>query len=259
MLSQKNNRNMSYIKLFAVGDISLQVKNNKHPFRNVKDILREKDILFGNLETVLSKSGNFAEKAVLLFSNPQKVKYLKDVDFDVLNIANNHILDLGMAGFHRTLTSLRENKLDFIGANDSPELKYKIQEKNGVKIGFSGYANSGCALTGNYVWVNKIEEDSIIKDIYFLKAKCDFVIISLHWGIENVFYPSPEQINLAHKFIDAGATLVLGHHTHVIQGIEQYKHGLIAYSLGNFQFNPNISTPRQITLLCFAQNLARRK
>ena len=60
--------------------------------------------------------------------------------------------------------------------------------------------------------------------------------MSLHWGIEKAFYPSPKQVALAHKLIDSGATIILGHHPHVIQGIENYKSGLIAYSLGNFQF-----------------------
>ena len=61
-------------------------------------------------------------------------------------------------------------------------------------------------------------------------------MVSLHWGIEKVFYPSPDQIRMARGFIDVGATLILGHHPHVVQGVERYKHGLIAYSLGNFQF-----------------------
>lgn len=84
-----------------------------------------------------------------------------------------------------------------------------------------------------------IEEN--IKDIKLAKQHSDFVIISLHWGIENVFYPSPKQIDLAHKLIDSGATIILGHHPHVVQGIEKYKNGLIAYSLGNFQFDPSDS------------------
>jgi hypothetical protein len=76
---------------------------------------------------------------------------------------------------------------------------------------------------------------------YPRKGKCDFVVVFLHWETENVFYPSPKQIKLAHKLIDHGATLILGHHPHVLQGIEKYKNGLIAYSLGNFQFDCKLS------------------
>ncbi len=91
------------------------------------------------------------------------------------------------------------------------------------------------------VWINRIEPADIIRDIEFIKPRCDFIIISLHWGTENVFYPSPQQVELSRKLIDSGATIILGHHPHTIQGIERYKHGLIAYSLGNFQFDPKVS------------------
>lgn len=91
------------------------------------------------------------------------------------------------------------------------------------------------------MWINKLELKTIIKDIEFIKQKCDFIIVSLHWGIENVFYPSPRQIEFAHELIGAGAAIILGYHPHVIKGIERYKHGLIVYSLGNFQFEPSVS------------------
>ncbi len=84
---------MNAVKLIAVGDICLRTRNNKHPFDNVKKIFKDKDILFGNLETVLSSQGERAEKSVLLYSPPEKVSYLKDAGFDVLNIANNHMMD----------------------------------------------------------------------------------------------------------------------------------------------------------------------
>lgn len=233
---------MSYLKLIAVGDIVLQGGDNKDPFEKIKDPLRRKDILFGNLETVLSEGKSCVEKSVSLFSSPKKVKYLKDVRFDVLNIANNHILDLGSGGFHSTLSRLRENKLNFIGGSDNPKLKFYIQEEGGIRLGFSGYSDAASySLPEKSVWVNEINENNIIKDIKSLKQKCDFVIISLHWGIENAVYPSPEQIRLARKLIDSGADVILGHHPHIVQGIEKYKNRLIAYSLGNFQFDPRIS------------------
>ena len=231
---------MNAVRLIAVGDISLQTRNNSHPFQNVKRVFESKDILFGNLETVLSAQGKKAEKAVLLYSPPEKVKYLKDVGFDVLNIANNHILDLGIEGFKNTLDTLSENNLTFIGANAGEYVPtYTILEREGIKFGFLGY-------TGNYLLyrnipLNRLKGKRIIADIEVARSKCDLIIVSLHWGTENVFYPSPKQIDLAHNLIDHGATLVLGHHPHIIQGIEKYQNGLIAYSLGNFQFNPEVS------------------
>lgn len=226
----------------ATGDISLQTRKGKHPFENLKELLECKDILFGNLETVLSNQGGKARKAVLLNSPPESVKYLKDAGFDILNIANNHISDMGIEGFNKTLDILRENGLNFIGAGNngksiSPPL---ILERNGLKLGFLGYTLKSI-MTPECIPTNPLKERGIITDIESIKDKCDFIIVSLHWGTENVFYPSPKQIDLAHKLVDNGATLILGHHPHVVQGIEKYRRGLIAYSLGNFQFDPALS------------------
>ncbi len=233
---------MSKVRLLAVGDISLQTRNNKHPFENAKNILKGKDILFGNLETVLSNRGKVAEKAVVLYTSPDKVVWLKDAGFDILSIANNHIMDLGVEGFNETLDVLNQNNLNFIGcSNHKFNQSYAVIEVNNTTIGFLGYYEGGFNTPQNGVLVNGMNEDDIIKDIRNLKSQCDAIIISLHWGIENVFYPSPKQIDFAHKLIDSGATIIMGHHPHVIQGIEKYKEGLIAYSLGNFQFDPSIS------------------
>jgi len=233
---------MDKVKLIAVGDISLQTRNNNHPFEKVKVVFKNKDILFGNLETVLSNGGKVAEKAVVLYTSPDKVEWLKDAGFDILNIANNHIMDLGVEGFNETLDVLNRSNLNFIGcSNHKFNRSHAVVEVNNTTIGFLGYYEGGFNTPQNGVLVNGMDEDDIIKDIRNLKSQCDAIIISLHWGIENVFYPSPKQIDFAHKLIDSGATIILGHHPHVIQGIERYKNGLIAYSLGNFQFDPSIS------------------
>lgn len=228
---------MSLLELYAVGDICLQTKGAVHPFRNMMEIFKNRDILFGNLEVVLSDEGKKAKKAFVLNAPPENVKFLKEAQFNVLNIANNHILDLGVSGFRNTIDLLKENNLRFIGAgSDSSVSNFLIVEKNGLKIGFVGYTR-GRFRVPEGILINKIKEEKIVKDIKDLKEKCDHVVVSLHWGIENVFYPSPDQIALAHSLIDNGAILILGHHPHVIQGIEKYKGGLISYSLGNFQFD----------------------
>jgi len=228
---------MHIIRLLAVGDICLQTRNNKYPFSGAKEFFRDKDILFGNLETVLSNRGKEVEKAVLLNTSPDKVKYLKDAGFDILNVANNHIMDFGLEGFDETLEVLNRNGLKFVGAgNRKFNNPYAVVEKNGIKIGFLGYYEGGFKNFQKGIFINRINKDDICRDIRCLKSKCDAVVVSLHWGIENVFYPSPKQIKLARNLIDVGSSLVLGHHPHVVQGIERYKSGLIVYSLGNFQF-----------------------
>ncbi|MHA1341274.1 MAG: CapA family protein [Promethearchaeota archaeon] len=229
---------MPYLKLLAVGDISLNVKNNEDPFKSVNHLFKEKDILFANLETVITNYDIPREqKLIYLRTSKENVVYLKNNKFDIINIANNHILDYGPKGFNDTLEVLNQNGILFIGAGNhkfnQPQI---IIGKKDIKVGFLGYKEGRFNNTNNYIFINTICEKKIIFDIKKIKSKCDIVVISLHWGIENVFFPSPLQIKLAKKLIDAGAFLILGHHPHIVQGIEKYKNGLIVYSLGNFQF-----------------------
>jgi poly-gamma-glutamate synthesis protein (capsule biosynthesis protein) len=228
---------MNEITLLAVGDIFLQTIDDKDPFERVREILKDKDLLFGNLETPLSNRGKEKEKAVSLHTSPDKVRYLREAGFDALNIANNHIMDLGLQGFAKTLTVLNRNNLTFIGAGNERFSQSQVTvERKGVTVGFLGYSESGFRNSAKGIFINRINEDEIIRDIRSLIPQCHAIVVSLHWGIEKVFYPSPQQVKLARRLIDSGATVILGHHPHVVQGIEQYKSGLIAYSLGNFQF-----------------------
>ena len=248
---------MKEVKLLAVGDIFLRTRDGRHPFDGVEKVFKTKDILFGNLETALSHQGEKTKKAVALSSFPENVRYLKDVDFDVLNIANNHILDCGTEGFDETLATLEKNGLNFIGANnDESTSNHLLLEKNGIKFGFLGYA-TGRFKVPSGICINKLEGKKILTDIKSIKDECDFIVISLHWGTENVFYPSPKQMDFAHNLIDNGATLILGHHPHVVQGIEEYKDGLIAYSLGNFQFSPLLSKSKTNSSIIFSIEVDR--
>ncbi len=228
----------SKIKLLAVGDIDLVTKNDLPPFEGVKEIFHKKDILFGNLETTLSLQGEKAQKRTHLYISPDKVSYLKEAGFDVLNVANNHIMDLGIPGFNETMEVLHKNQLFPIGAvNKVFNYPYALIERKGITFCFLAYNFKGFKNEKEGVFINQIQKDRILYDINLAKSKSDIVVVSLHWGEENVFYPSPEQIAFARSLIGGGAMIILGHHPHVFQGIERYKGGLIAYSLGNFQFD----------------------
>ena len=228
------------VTLVAVGDISLQTHGDKNPFGSIKESFRDKDILFGNLETVLAIHGKPREKAVIMSTLPQRAAYLKEAGFDVVNIANNHILDLGFEGFQETIRTLKQYGIMFIGAGaNGIDRHYTIVEKKSLKIGFLGYTEGEQIISERGIFVNKISLPRILEDIKMLKKICDIIVVSLHWGIEKTFFPSPKQMVLARRLVDEGVKVVLGHHPHVIQGIEMYKDGLIAYSLGNFQFRFN--------------------
>jgi len=235
---------MSEVKLFAVGDISLRTKDGAHPFGAVRDVLRECDVLFGNLETALSRRGRQSEKSVVLNADPSLASHLVEAEFDILSIANNHVMDLGPEGFEDTITALLRNNISFVGAGNRNHARSDtIIETNGLRVGFLAYLEGG--YSNGDVFINRADLSRVRNDIAALRPQCDIIVVSLHWGIENVQYPSPGQINMARGIIDSGAALVIGHHAHVLQGIETYKNGLIAYSLGNFQFDFEIGANRE--------------
>ena len=225
--------NQQKVNLLAVGDISLNSCKQGNPFnQNILSLFKSKDVLFGNLETVLSEENEQSEKAVLLYANPREIKYLVDAGFDVLNLANNHAFDLGIKGFNQTIEALRRTNISIVGLGEG---NFTSFEKNGITFGFLGYSETSVTIEGKII-IPPIDENLILSQISEAKNKCDHLIISLHWGTENVFYPSPKQVILAHKIIDAGVSLVLGHHSHTFQPVERYGKGVIVYSLGNFQF-----------------------
>lgn len=237
------------MKLYAVGDIFLKSKDGSNPFEYVSEIWKDKDLLFGNLEVVLSKKRDEKEKSVIIRSEPENIKFLKKEGFDVLNIANNHIMDFGEVGFCETIKELEKNELKYIGTTIRyKNNNYTILNIDNAKIGFLGYYSGGKLDSTKNIILNPIEEKKILEDINYLKNQCNYVIVSLHWGIENIYFPSPEQIKLARKLIDNGASVILGHGPHVIQGIERYKSGLIAYSLGNFNFANSMPTKAKTDL-----------
>jgi poly-gamma-glutamate capsule biosynthesis protein CapA/YwtB (metallophosphatase superfamily) len=241
---------METVELIAVGDMSLICPKACDPFEHVGRYLRAGDLLFGNLETALCDTGVTVEKEVALGVSPRQAEYLSRTGFDVVSVANNHILDCGPRGLSQTLAALREHGVRFVGAGDNSSPQgYEIIECRGLKVAFLAYCENGASGLPDGAFVNQIDRPVILEQLHALKGQCDVVAVSLHWGIEYVFYPSPWQIELAHDLIRSGAALVLGHHSHVVQGIEQLEKGLIVYSLGSFQFQPRREEARPSFIL----------
>jgi poly-gamma-glutamate synthesis protein (capsule biosynthesis protein) len=244
---------MNSVKLSAVGDILLSgtvtelIKNEgaEGPFIFIIDELRKSDILFGNLECPLSNRGSPLKNKCCLYSQPETLKSLKSAGFNMVSLANNHIFDYGYESFEDTISLLKENNISWFGAGKKLEEARTpvILSINNISIGFLGYSwdfIGSINATENKFGTAPLSEKLILNDVKKLKEKVDVVIVSLHWCYEREKYPLPSQRKLAHKIIDAGANLILGHHPHVLQGIEEYNGGVIVYSLGNFIF-PDIS------------------
>jgi poly-gamma-glutamate synthesis protein (capsule biosynthesis protein) len=238
------------IVIAAVGDIMLagtasplfKQHGASYPFQLTKSILKTSHIAVGNLEAPITSRGTeFTGKRFRFRSSTETANALKDAGFSILTLANNHILDFGPEGLQDTLENLRRNSILHSGAGvniDAARLP-AIIEAEGKKVAFLSYSLTypseffaGKSGYGTAPGVSSYFRN----DIKLAGKQADYVVVSFHWGKELAEKPSNYQIRAARTAIDAGADVVLGHHPHVLQGIERYKNGVIFYSLGNFAF-----------------------
>ena len=208
-------------------------------FKNVKSILEEDDVTFANLEGTFTTSNDRQDKQYAFKGDPDYTEILTDGSVEVVTLANNHSGDYGEQGLADTETALEEAGIDYcIGDTIT------VKEVNGVKIAFIG------------IFVNYGTDDSenqLRSDIENAKKQgAELIITAFHWGSEKATQPDETQQSLAHIAIDCGADLVVGHHPHVLQGIEKYNGKYIAYSLGNFCFGGN-SNPSDMDTMIFCQ------
>jgi len=223
-------------------DAKLPILDGKELLRDVKDILKDADVTFGNLEgCFLNKGGNVkaCKSGCYFFRMPDRyVNYLVDAGYDVMSIANNHMGDFGAPGRENTVKVLKEAGLNYAGLKDVCETsRFEI---NGVKYGFCAFApNSGTVRITDLAYAKKLVAE--------LNEDCDIVIVSFHGGAEGkahnrvtkkteTFYGENRGnvYEFAHAVIDAGADIVFGHGPHVPRAAELYKDRFIIYSLGNF-------------------------
>ena len=190
-------------------------------------------------------------------ADPQSVEGLLYSGFDVLSVANNHIWDYGAEAFGDTLKILKDNGISYIGGGSSYDEAHQpvVREIKGTKIAYLGYTNllpQSLGTKSSKPAVAFPDEDQIILDVQKAKTLANIVIVSFHWGDEYETHHNSFQENLAHTAIDAGADLIVGHHPHVVQEVEKYNGGYIAYSLGNFVFDQNFSEDTKSGLLLTA-------
>lgn len=244
------------IKISAVGDIflgdytislgfgirsSIKKYGFEYHFGNVKKYFTDMDIVFGNLETIISDEGVEKDniKSVMCRGEEKAVKVLTSAGFTVVNIANNHILQHGVDAFHDTMSILRNNDIDIVGlkGQESYLCHPIIKSIGGKKIGILGYSLVNENYHKGELLYASGGKKEIYDDIRKLKKETDNVIVSCHWGIEFIDRPSLNIQRFARGMVEVGASIVLGHHPHVVQGIERYNKSVIFYSLGNFLFD----------------------
>lgn len=215
------------------------------PFLKIADYLKKADVLFGNLEGPISDKGVKVGSIYSFRAAPEVIKGLTYAGFDILSVANNHILDYAREAMEDTFLRLREANINYVGGgfNRKEARSPIIKEIRGTKIAYLAYTNAGSKYwqagenNAGIAWL----DEEIADDIKTAREKADVVIVSMHFGDEYQILPNENQKYFAHLAIDSGADLVIGHHPHAVQEIEKYKERYIAYSLGNFIFDQGFS------------------
>jgi poly-gamma-glutamate synthesis protein (capsule biosynthesis protein) len=195
-----------------------------------------------NLENPVTFSSDSSDKEFVFRMHPRYLKMIKMAGISIVNCANNHLGDFGCAGIVETLFWLDSLGIRHTGAgrNSSEARKPVVISFHHKTVGILGYGGDGIHYAGHSAaGTMPCDESTIVHDVRALAGTVDLVVVNFHWGDENAVVPGGAQIRLAHAVIDAGADLIIGHHPHVLQGIEYYKKGVIAYSLGNFVFGGN--------------------
>jgi len=251
ILLENTDNFLKSVNLIFVGDIMLsrfvgdkiKTENNwSWPFLKIADYLKQADLTVGNLESPISNRGIKVGSIYSFRADPGVVAGLNLAGFDILSVANNHIGDYTRTAMEDTLNILKANNINYIGGgfNENEAHSAVVKEIKGLKIAFLAYTALGAKYTeaqsenSGIAWLN---QERMVGDVKAAKENSDFVVVFVHFGEEYQKKANAFQKNIAHIAIDSGASLVIGHHPHVVQEIEQYKNGYIAYSLGNFVFD----------------------
>ena len=239
-----------YNRLIFAGDVMfsravrreiLGKRDTAMPFRKIAPLMQAADITFVNLESPFSDQGEYHEGGLVFHAAPEMIEGLQLAGVNVASTANNHARDCGPHGVVFTIKWLRSHGIRPVGSAETEQAAHEgiVFARNGVRFGFLGYTFD--QKNGNWKDVDPrialADPTLMVRDVAALKKRCDVVIVSMHHGIEYQTKPSIQQIAFAHAAIDAGATLVIGHHPHVVQPAENYHNGMIYYSLGNFVFD----------------------
>jgi gamma-polyglutamate biosynthesis protein CapA len=206
-----------------------------------KDVQRDlkADLVIGNLETMLSRIGLVPHRWASLQMRgwPQYADSLRQAGFTVINVANNHALQHGLAAFDETVAVLRDASIEVCGLRGRrpwSSAPVVVSIRNELRVGCLGYSLRPRQFSVQDPPYAEGVPEAMFEDIKRLSHEVDFVVVSLHWGEEFVQDPSSAEVTLGRSMIDAGAHAILGHHPHVLRPVETYRGRAIAYSLGNF-------------------------
>ncbi len=237
-------------------------------FANVADIFHRADYGFVNFETPVAPNHSHGTKPFLFDAPLDLIDALQASGIKIVSFANNHVMDQGWAGFAESRQHLKEKGLLFLGSGDTAATAWQpvIVEKDSIRVGWLGMTRwlNGASnpadpaaphvnflpypseVKGQITDPATLTPATVLDAIKKARAQCDFLVVSIHWGTEYAPAPRPEDVALAHAMLDSGASVIIGHHPHVLQPVESYKtadgrNAVIFYSLGNFLSNQSRS------------------
>lgn len=238
-------------------------------FQYVKKYIEESDVAYGTIEGTYA-GGQLGYSGLPILNSPESMlNTLKNTGFDIINGANDHILDKEAKGYLSTINNLKEAQLKYVGIKEKEEdNNYVVEKINGIKIGFTSFTFSKESENGQKYLNDMVVPDelgncintfsyiSIEKDMLKLKTQIDemkesgaeFIVVGMHWGNEYSTTPSEEQKQIAKMLNSYGVNLILGSHPHVVQPIETISDDttgnetLVVYSMGNFLSNQRFET-----------------
>ena len=233
------------VRLVALGDLRLKGVLDLAPvsiFGGLWPLLKAVDIRTCNLEGPLTSCQSPAGSVgAFVRTNPVAVGILKEAGLDVVNLANNHMLDYGQEGLLETVDRLSAAGVGACGLESREGLtRPVVRLVRGLRIGFMGFCDDYFPADDTTAGPRPAlisDDDTVTEAIRSARANVDILIVHLHWGYEFTLYPLLEYRDFARRMVEHGADLVLCHHAHVNQGIEKWRHGAIAYGLGNGVFD----------------------
>ena len=238
----------------------ISLSDYSYPWGNIMPILKETDLNITNLETTLTNSNKAVPKIFNFKADKDVVESLVRANIDVVNLANNHILDFSEEGLLDTISTLDKAEIFHVGAglNITGAKESVIITKHGINIGIIGYTDNepdweaGMYKSGtNYIKVGDIAK--VKEDINKIRHEVDIVIATIHWGPNMREHPSKAFVDFAHQMIDAGIDIIHGHSAHVFQGIEIYNKKLIMYDTGDivndYAIDPEVRNDRSFIFL----------
>ena len=234
--------------LIVGGDVMLGGRMRKviaehgtdHPFEAVRPLLAHASNALANLEGPFARHAGKVDRTYSYRVHPRLAHTLKAAGLNVMQLANNHLMDCGAGGVLETLAAVQNAGILPLGGGRDTESAHRpviLSDERNMRIGLLGYYwNRRCAAMGHLPGGAMDTPERIERDIKALRERADRVVVSFHWGIPYDKNPSNNDREKARWAIDCGADVVVGHHPHVLQPIEVYRGCPIYYSVGNFAF-----------------------